>query len=82
VDKKPDLTADYKGLWQSALGKDIMNSLMELHNSTVQAAENEKDSMEKGYGLLKEASGVMLAITHLKGKGTSVLPKARRNATE
>lgn len=73
-----DFTEEYKGLWQSALGRKIINDLHELHDSKVTEAEKANTS-DSGYGLLKEASGVMLSISHLKGKGASVVPKARRN---
>jgi hypothetical protein len=39
----------------------------DLHSSLITDAEKE-DSQEKAYGLLKQASGVMLAVSHLKSK--------------
>lgn len=73
-----DFSEEYKALWASPFGSDILRTLDELHSSMITDAEK-ADSLERGYGLLKQASGVMLAVSHLKGKGKQVLSKARRN---
>jgi len=69
-----DFTEEYRCLWGSGLGKDILRALDELHSSIITDAQA-AETAEKGYGLLKEASGVMLAVSHLKGKGATVVPK-------
>lgn len=73
-----DYTEEYKALWSSPFGANILGTLDSLHSSLITDAEK-AEALEKGYGLLKQASGVMLAVSHLKGKGEKVVSKARRN---
>jgi hypothetical protein len=72
-----DWSQQFHDLFNSAVGKEVLRVLEEdLHKSKIEDAEK-ADSLEKGYGLLKEASGIMLAVSHLKSK--TVVPKTRRN---
>jgi hypothetical protein len=73
----PNWNQQFHDLLASPLGRELVRVLEEdLHYSLITDAEKE-DSQEKAYGLLKQASGVMLSISHLKSK--AVVPKARRN---
>lgn len=68
MDNKPDLSQQFHDLLSSPLGQELIRVLEEdLHKSKIEDAEK-ADSLEKGYGLLKEASGIMLAVAHLKSK--------------
>lgn len=74
ADQQHNFTEEYRALFNSPLGADIIRSLKDLHDSLIVDGEASEQS-DKGYGLLKEASGVMLAVSHLKGKGNN--PKSR-----
>jgi hypothetical protein len=47
------------------LGTELIRELNERHNQLISEAEN-AESQEKAYGLLKQASGVILAVEHLQ----------------
>jgi hypothetical protein len=60
-----DWSGDFNGLFNSALGKELIRSLKEdKHDSIIREAERAQTS-DEAYGLIKEASGVMLAIEHM-----------------
>jgi len=60
-----DWSNDFNGLFNSALGKELLRSLKEdKHDSLIREAER-ATSADSAYGLIKEASGVMLAIEHM-----------------
>lgn len=60
-----DWSQEFNGLLSSALGKELMRSLKEdLHGSLIKKAQGAK-TQDEAYGLLKEASGVMLAMEHM-----------------
>lgn len=60
-----DWSQEFSGFMSSALGKELVRSLKEdLHDNKVREAQKSETS-DKAYGLLKEASGVMLAIDHM-----------------
>jgi hypothetical protein len=64
----PNWNQQFHDLLNSPLGRELIRVLQEdLHDSKIEDAEK-ADSLEKGYGLLKEASGIMLAVSHLKSK--------------
>lgn len=68
-----DWAQQFKALLSSPLGEELLRGLEnDLHKSTIQGAEK-AESQEKAFGLLKEASGVMLAVGHLKSR--AVVPK-------
>jgi hypothetical protein len=71
-----DYTEQFKALLNSPLGEELLRALNVLHDSLIADAEK-AGSQEKAYGLLKEASGVMLSVSHIKGK--AVLPSNRGN---
>lgn len=74
---RSDWSRQFHDLLNSPLGVELIRVLeQDLHKSTIQSAEK-SESMEVAYGLLKEASGVMLAVSHLKSK--AVIPKASGN---
>jgi len=75
AEKQVDFTEQYRALFGSTFGDDIEDKLKELRDSLVDDA-GKAESQDKAYGLLKQASGVMLALSHLQGK--AVVPKARR----
>lgn len=63
-----DWAKQFEALLSSPLGKELLRTLNEdLRASVVLSAEN-SDSLEKGYGLLKMAAGVNLAIGHLQSR--------------
>jgi hypothetical protein len=76
-----DFKEQYRALFNSPLGEDILKSLEELRQSLVVSAEGE-DAQERAYGLLKQASGVNLSVSHLKGKGVNIASKARNSGGE
>jgi len=55
----------FNSLLSSPLGAELIRELKERHNQLVAEAE-QADTQEKAYGLLKQASGVMLAVEHLQ----------------
>jgi hypothetical protein len=56
---------EFNSLLNSALGKELMRSLKEdLHESLIRKAQGAENS-DNAFGLLKEASGVMLAMEHM-----------------
>ena len=55
----------FNSLLSSPLGAELIRELNERHNQLVSDAEG-ADNQEKAYGLLKQASGVILAIEHLQ----------------
>lgn len=60
-----DWSKDFNGLLSSALGKELMRSLKEdLHGSLIKKAQS-APTQDTAFGLLKEASGVMLAMEHM-----------------
>lgn len=72
-----DWSEQFNSLLKSPVGRELIRVLKEdLHGSLIDDAEK-ADTQEKAYGLLKEASGVILAVGHLQSKG--VVPKNKVN---
>lgn len=68
-----DWSKQFNSLMSSPLGEELVRTLREdLHESILTEARS-ADSQEKAYGLLKEASGVIKSIEHLKFR--SVVPR-------
>ena len=66
-----------KSLLSSPLGQELIRSLEEdLHHSIIQDAESAV-TQETAYGLLKEASGVIKSVNHLRF--LSVTPSSEGN---
>ena len=60
-----DWSNEFNSLLSSALGKELMRSLKEdLHGSLIKKAQS-AETQDVAFGLLKEASGVMLAMEHM-----------------
>jgi outer membrane biogenesis lipoprotein LolB len=73
AESTPDWSQQFHDFLASPLGRELIRVLQEdLHTSLITDAEK-ADSQEKAYGLLKQASGVMLSVSHLKSK--AVVPK-------
>lgn len=63
--RSSDWSQEFNGLLSSALGKELMRSLKEdLHESIIRDAQS-AETQDVAFGLLKEASGVMLAMEHM-----------------
>lgn len=57
---------EFKAFLESPLGVEMIRSLREdLHGSLITSAQD-AESIEKGYGLLKEAAGVIKVLDHLQ----------------
>lgn len=64
-----------KSFLNSALGKELIRELTEnLHDNLIRQAQ-QSDNAETAFGLLKEASGVIKTIDHIKFLSVS-LPEA------
>lgn len=70
---KPDYSREFESLLSSPLGKELISELELKHDSLIRDAQSE-NTIENAFGLLKEASGVKLAIGHIQF--LSVLPKS------
>ena len=69
---KQDWSDEFQGLFNSALGKELIRSLKEdLHDSILKDAQNAKTS-DVAFGLLKESSGVIKSIEHMMFLSASV----------
>ena len=72
-----DWSEQFNSLLKSPVGRELIRVLREdLHGSLINDAEK-STSQEEAYGLLKQASGVILAVGHLQSKG--VIPKNKVN---
>lgn len=71
----PDWSPQFQALLSSPLGAELLSELSKVHDRKVADAEGAK-SPDEAFGLLKEASGVTIAIGHLqflavpKGEGS------------
>ena len=74
AEKQVDFTENYKNLFSSPFGEDIERVLREYRDSLIEDADKAQ-TQDSAYGLLKQASGVMLALSHIKGK--AMLPTVR-----
>jgi hypothetical protein len=60
-----DWAPEFKGFFNSPLGKELIRSLKEdLHDTKVSEAQKAENA-DNAFGLLKESRGVMLAIEHM-----------------
>lgn len=72
-----DWSNQLNSLFKTPVGQEVLRLLKEdLHGSLIEDAEK-AETQEKAYGLLKQASGVILAVGHLQSK--SVIPKSKVN---
>lgn len=60
-----DWSHQFKSLMSSPLGKELVSELTKRHDSLVADAERAEDQ-STAFGLLKQASGVTLALAHLQ----------------
>jgi len=72
VEPQADWAKQFEALLSSPLGKQLIHELTSLSASTFDSAR-QSSNMEEGYGLLKEAGGVIKAIEHLRF--LAVVPK-------
>lgn len=79
AEKQVDFTENYKALFTSPFGEDIELKLKDLRDSLIDDADK-AETQDSAYGLLKQASGVMLALSHIKGK--AMLPTVRRKGNQ
>lgn len=67
-----DWSNQFNSLLSSPLGKELMRSLKEdLHDGLVQSAQSAKDA-DVAFGLLKESSGVIKVMNHLRFLSTTL----------
>ena len=69
-----DYSEQFKSLLSSPLGAELLRTLQEDVRDNILAEAGKAESQEKAYGLLKQASGVTLAIEHLQFRAV-VAPK-------
>lgn len=62
---RPNYSQEFNSLLSSPLGKELIRELESKHDSLILDAQS-KSTAENAFGLLKEASGVKLAIGHIK----------------
>lgn len=60
-----DWSDEFHSLFNSALGRELVRSLKEDRYEELMRAAAKAETADAAYGLIKEASGVMLAIEHL-----------------
>lgn len=61
-----DWSNEFNGFMNSALGKEMMRSLKEdLHDTIIREAQK-AESSDTAFGLLKEASGVIKVMDHIR----------------
>lgn len=76
---KTDWSNEFKSFVESALGKELIRSLKEdKHDNLIKEAQK-AETQDIAYGLLKEASGVMLAIEHMMFLSTVFIDERSKN---
>lgn len=60
-----DWSEEFQSLFNSALGKELIRSLKEDRYEDLMRSAAKAETADRAYGLIKEASGVMLAIEHI-----------------
>lgn len=70
---REDWSNQFESLFKTPLGQELLRTLKEdLHASIIEDAEAAQ-TQESAFGLLKEASGVIKALEHLRFR--SVVPR-------
>jgi len=69
---------NFQGLLDSPFGEELIRVLQEdLHDNLIREAQSAQ-TQESAFGLIKEASGVIKSIDHLKMRG-AVAPKNKQS---